>query len=195
MFVLTFLLEHLIRCYVVNGQEETWTASIASYLGGIIGGIASGVFAFLGVFYTIRYYKESDAQKERTTIQPFLLVQETKDPWYELPERFSLGKDSEEKDAQKEVCISIQNIGHGFANTLAIHTGVNIGGISFNKVILVGEHVYTLFIVNPIELKEGVSFSLQYIDSMTNEYIQDYSIKEGSNRIEIECGYPQLLEY
>ena len=55
--------EIIIRRYIILGQEETWTASVASYWGGIIGGVVSGILAFLGVFYTIRYYKESDAQK------------------------------------------------------------------------------------------------------------------------------------
>lgn len=53
-----------IRHCVVPGQEETRAASVASYWGGIIGGAVSGMLAFLGVFYAIRYYKESDAQKE-----------------------------------------------------------------------------------------------------------------------------------
>ena len=72
--VITIIIEHLIRFLVVSGQEETWAASVASYWGGIIGGVVSGVLAFLGVFYTIRYYKDSDAQKERAAVQPFLLV-------------------------------------------------------------------------------------------------------------------------
>lgn len=54
-------IEAAIRHCVVLGQEETWAASVASYWGGIIGGVVSGILAFLGVFYTIRYYKESDA--------------------------------------------------------------------------------------------------------------------------------------
>lgn len=30
------------------------------------------IFTFIGVSLTIRYYKESDAQKYRTAVQPFL---------------------------------------------------------------------------------------------------------------------------
>ena len=66
----TIYIESVIKGYVITGQEATWTASLASYWGGIIGGMVSGVLAFLGVFYTIRYYKESDAQKERAAVQP-----------------------------------------------------------------------------------------------------------------------------
>lgn len=163
----------MIRGLVVSGQEETWSASVASYWGGIIGGVVSGVLAFLGVFYTIRYYKDSDAQKERAAVQPFLFVKIGQDNRYELSKGFGLGDVPKKKEKQKEIRVSIQNIGNGFATTLVIHTGVNIGGLAFNKVIPVGECAYTFFVVDPENLKDGLHFGLQYIDSMTNEYIQE----------------------
>ncbi len=73
-------IEVAIKYGVIPGQEETWAASVASYWGGIVGGAISGILAFLGVFYTIRYYKESDAQKERAAVQPFLMVELGQDP-------------------------------------------------------------------------------------------------------------------
>ena len=42
--LLTVLIETMIRGYVVSGQEELWAASVASYWGGIIGGIISGMY-------------------------------------------------------------------------------------------------------------------------------------------------------
>ena len=192
--IITIIIEHIIRCRVVPGQEETWAASVASYWGGIIGGVVSGALAFLGVFYTIRYYKDSDAQKERAAVQPFLLVKVGQDNQRELSKGFSLGEVPKEKEKQKEIRVSIQNIGNGFATTLVIHTGFNIGGFAFNKVIPVGEFIYTYFIVDPEKLNEGLHFGLQYIDSMTNEYIQEYTIKADGSSIHIDCGYPKLLE-
>ena len=191
--VITIILEKLIRSFTVQGQEQTWAASVASYWGGIIGGAISGILSFLGVFYTIRYYKESDAQKERASIQPFLLVRVGQDNRCELSKGFGLGDVPKDPKKQKEVKVSIQNIGLGFANTLVVHTGANIGGLSFNKVIPVGESVYTFFIVDPTQLKEGLNFGLHYIDSMTNEYLQEYRISCEYNSIEIDCGYPQLI--
>ena len=187
-------IETAIRHCVVLGQEETWAASVASYWGGIIGGVVSGILAFLGVFYTIRYYKESDAQKERAAVQPFLLVELGKNPRHELSGGFSLGDRTDDKEKQKTLNVTIKNIGHGFAKTLVIHTGFNIGGLVFNKVINVGDNAYTFFVLNKDNLKDGISFSLQYIDSMTNEYIQKYTIKTEHSTIDIECGYPQLLK-
>ena len=186
-------IEAAIRHCVVLGQEETWAASVASYWGGIIGGVVSGILAFLGVFYTIRYYKESDAQKERAAVQPFLLVELGQDPKHELSTGFSLGDRTDDKEKQKTINVTIKNIGNGFAKTLVIHTGFNVGGHAFNKVINVGDNAYTFFVLNKDNLQDGVSFSLQYIDSMTNEYIQEYTIKSKYSTIEIECGYPQLL--
>ena len=46
----TIIIEQLIRALVVPGQEETWAASVASYWGGIIGGIVSGILAVADVF-------------------------------------------------------------------------------------------------------------------------------------------------
>lgn len=44
------------------------------------------------------------------------------------------------------------------------------------------------------ELKEGLHFGIQYIDSMRNEYIQEYDMKKEYSSIKIECGYPGFLE-
>ena len=189
---LSMIIESLIHTYVIVGQEETWISSIASYWGGIIGGIASGVFAFLGVFYTIRYYKESDAKKERAAIQPFLLVSEEKDRRKDPHKGFYLGKSVIEKGV--EILISIQNIGNGFANIAVIHTGFSSDGAPFNIVIPVNNFVYINFIVDKSKLEEGYPFKIQYIDSMTNEYIQEYKIMSEYGTIRIECGYPQLLQ-
>lgn len=187
-------IESAIRHYVVLGQEETWAASVASYWGGIIGGVLSGILSFIGVFYTIRYYKKSDAQKERAAVQPFLMVELSQGSRNESRTGFSLGNETDDKEKEKTIYVTIKNIGHGFAKTLVIHNGSNIVGLAFNKVINVGDCAYTYFVLNKDNLKEGLSFSLQYIDSMTNEYIQEYTIKAKHGVIDIECGYPQLLE-
>lgn len=118
--------------------------SVASYWGGIIGGVVSGILSFLGVFYTIRYYKESDAQKERAAIQPFLLVELAQDPRHELSTGFSLGNRTDDKEKKKTINVIIKNIEHGFAKTLVIHTGFNVGGNAFNRVITVGGRIYIL---------------------------------------------------
>ena len=187
-------IEDAIRHCVVLGQEETWAASVASYWGGIIGGAFSGILAFLGVFYTIRYYKDSDEQKERAAVQPFLMVELSSDLRHELRSGFSLGDSTDEKEKQKIINVAIRNIGHGFAKTLVIQTGDNIGGLAFSKVINVGDCAYTFFVLNKDNLGTDMSFALQYIDSITNEYIQEYTIITEHSTIDIECGYPQLLK-
>jgi len=50
------------------------------------------------------------------------------------------------------------------------------------------------FMVDEDELKEGLHFGIQYIDSMRNEYIQEYDMKKEYSSIKIECGYPGFLE-
>ena len=152
----------------------------------------SGTLAFIGVFYTIRYYKESDEQKEKAAIQPFLNV--TMASGGKATRSFSLGKSKEDKKKQLQVNVNIKNIGNGFANTLVVHTGANFGGLAFNNVIAVGESIDLFFMVNEDELKDGLHFEIQYIDSMRNEYIQEYDMKKEYSSIKIECGYPGFLE-
>ncbi len=191
----TIYIESVIKGYVITGQEATWTASLASYWGGIIGGMVSGVLAFLGVFYTIRYYKESDAQKERAAVQPFLMINTCVDSRHEASCGFGIGSRTDNKEKQRRVDVCIKNIGHGFAKTLVIHTNqTGFGGHAFNRVINVGESANTFFMLNKDDANDIMTFSLQYIDSMTNEYIQNYELKIENGRVEIECGYPQLLE-
>lgn len=164
--LVSIIIEATIRHRVVLGQEETWAASVASYWGGIIGGVVSGILAFLGVFYTIRYYKESDAQKERAAVQPFLLVELGQDPRHEPSTGFSLGDRTDDKEKEKTVNVIIKNIGHviiknighGFAKTLFIHTGFNVGGHAFNKVITVGGNAFTFFVLNKENLQDGCFF-------------------------------------
>jgi len=42
-------------------------------------------------------------------------------------------------------------------------------------------------------IEEGLPFEIQYIDSMTNEYLQRYLLVKKHGTTNIECGYPQLL--
>lgn len=50
------------------------------------------------------------------------------------------------------------------------------------------------YMVDEDELKDGLHFEIQYIDSMRNEYIQEYDMKKEYSSIKIECGYPGFLE-
>lgn len=100
-----------ISCLAVDDSiNSTWIGSLASYWGGIIGGVISGVFAFFGVFYTIKYYKESDAQKEKAAIQPFLLVTEDTDKHATMG--FSLGSNKTREAATQKIIVTIKNIGN-----------------------------------------------------------------------------------
>ena len=60
--LLTLGVEALIRLSVAhlsvnNEMNATWIGSVASYWGGIIGGMISGILAFIGVCYTIHNSK------------------------------------------------------------------------------------------------------------------------------------------
>ena len=119
--LLTLVVEALIRISIaklaINDTiDSTWIGSLASYWGGIIGGMISGTLAFIGVFYTIRYYKESDEQKEKAAIQPFLNV--TMASGGKATRGFFLGKSKENKKKQLQVNVNIKNIGNGWKKIL-----------------------------------------------------------------------------
>lgn len=194
---ITALIARLTQKYIVcfsagNELDSLWIGSFASYLGGTIGGIFSGAFAFLGVFYTIKYYKESDDKKEKGALQPFLLVTTgaTKSPeiGFEINEK----KDTDDK--KEKINITIKNIGNGFAKILVLHTGFNLGGFGYNKVLCVNDEEYIFLKVDSKDLNSGVKFGIQYIDAIRNEYIQSYTIKKENRDIDIECGYPEYVD-
>lgn len=177
---------------IADTIDSVWIGSLASYWGGIIGGLISGTLAFLGVFYTIKYYKESDQRKERTEIQPFLLV--TIGASKNSSTGFELGAPIEGKDISKEINVTIKNIGNGFAKTLVVHTGYCYSGMAYDKVISVGNEESLFFMADPSDISKGLSFAIQFVDAARNEYIQQYSITEEHGKLNIECGYPDFLE-
>lgn len=48
---------------VNNDLNSTWLGAVASYWGGVIGGVISGSFTVIGVILTIVYYKKADNKK------------------------------------------------------------------------------------------------------------------------------------
>lgn len=176
-----------------NSIDSIWIGSLASYLGGTLGGIFSGAFAGLGVFYTIKYYKESDKEKEKLSIQPFLVI--TAGANERPPKAYYIGSAAyhENNDEKKVINVTIKNIGNGFASLLTLNNGVTIGGIKYNKVLTVGETDEICLVINVNALKEGIPFSLQYIDAMRNEYIQNYTISSKHAPVDIETEYPISL--
>ncbi|MEE1073992.1 MAG: hypothetical protein U0K93_00780 [Acutalibacteraceae bacterium] len=185
------IIQNNIACISVENElNSLWIGSLASYLGGTIGGIFSGVLAFLGVFYTIKYYKDADEKKEKNSIQPFLWI--TKGTLMNPINRFDL--DNSSREEKISVNVTIKNIGNGFASILVLRTVYNFGGIAYNKVICPNEEDYISIRVSEETLTDGVAFSVQYIDAIRNEYIQEYNIKKVDNNIEVDCGYPLFLE-
>lgn len=191
--IIAFAIKRYVACFSINYTiDSLWIGSVASYFGGTIGGVFSGVFAFLGVFYTIKYYKESDAEKEQASIQPFILA--TVDSSSHAVKGFTLGTEIQDKTKERRIEVNLKNIGNGFATVLVIHTGFNVGGFNYNKVISVNESASIYFMVDSDELSKGLHFGIQYVDSMRNEYIQEYEIKKKNGIVDIECGYPAHMK-
>lgn len=202
----TVKVEELIRTNVVrlsvdNDANAAWIGSLASYWGGVLGGIISGVIAIVGVFYTIQFTREADRNKERQSIQPFLNIEITKKPSHGTVRQFTIANNSEllEDKAGQSFCpiyLSITNIGNGFANTMTFGTGDNVSGLDYREVFTVNETKVVLLRVAPNRMRSGVKFFVDFADSMTNEYIQRYELKNDLTGYgyDIDIGYPYLVQ-
>lgn len=206
LFVLLSLkCEEVIRCSIGklsidNDANATWIGSLASYWGGIIGGVFSGTIAIFGVFYTIQFTREADRKKERQSIQPFLNVEVVGKPSGTV-KKFQIADEPKyvEGKATQEfypIYLSITNIGNGFANTLTFGTGENLTGISFKEVFTVNQKKEILLNVQTYKMGKRVTFFIWFADSMTNEYIQYYELKrnEDGTGYDLDVGYPNLIE-
>lgn len=168
-----------------NISNEAWAGFLGSYIG--------GVCTLIALAATIHYYKDSDKKKEKAAIQPFLHVTVGGDT-RELRKGFSLPGNTEKRSEElKQVNITIKNIGNGFATTVVVYTGFNLGGLAFKHVIPVGESVHTFFMVDKEKLEDGIPFGFNFVDSMRNEYIQEYEMKMDGGQIVIDCDYPAFM--
>ena len=218
-FTIAVAVVNFINCSLNNLQVKdsltsTWLGSVASYWGGVIGGIISGTFTVIGVILTIRYYRQSDSKKERICHMPFISA-EIIEKKHISTEKIDLSKailvtnpNTKENDKgtnQMLFRIVFENIGAGFAHTLTINTGETLGGTEFSKLIKISTEKSNNSV--EIEIKayckeinsHDASFALRYIDCMTNEYIQSYSIHRSysiQNRkynYSIHSGYPTFI--
>lgn len=102
-----------------NISNEAWAGFLGSYIGGLC--------TMMAVFITVKYYKDSDKKKEKAAIQPFLHVT-VGGGNRELRKGFSLpGKTVKKSEELKQVDITIKNTGNGFATTMVVYTGCNLG--------------------------------------------------------------------
>lgn len=188
LFVLLSLkCEEMIRCRIGelsidNDANATWIGSLASYWGGIIGGVFSGTIAIFGVFYTIQFTREADRKKERQSIQPFLNV-EIVGTASRTVKKFQIADEPKYVNGKATqefypIYLSITNIGNGFANTLTFGTGESLTGVSFKEVFIVNQKKEVLLNVQTYKMGRGVKFFIWFADSMTNEYVQYYELKQ-----------------
>lgn len=186
---------------ISDDLNATWLGSIASYWGGVIGGIISGTLTVIGVTLTIKYYKKSDKNNKRVEFIPFIeikLVGNKMAGQPNLSKTRIIEKHSRIKEIDKSKIVfldlELENIGRSFASILALHIGQDFGGVAYNELIKVGDktHMELGVYIDDISKGDSISFVIQYIDCMTNEYVQEYTIRK-DKKIIIENGYPKFI--
>lgn len=198
----TFIHDSIEKLSVTNDLNSIWIGSLASYWGGIIGGIISGSFTFLGVAWTIKYYRDSDAEKGRLECMPFLIIETIKQTSFVKESfRYKITSNKLNNNSNKQILhfkVKLTNIGQGFANTLVVYTGENFGGRAYNELIQVNESSDLNLEIHTVKgiYEDEISFDIRYVDSRTNEYIQHYTIQLDSqnlNTSKINNGYPSFI--
>lgn len=198
----TFIHDSIEKLSVTNNLNSIWIGSLASYWGGIIGGIISGSFTFFGVVWTIKYYRDSDAEKSRLECMPFLAIETIEQTSFVNESlRYKITSNKLNNNSNKQILylkLKLTNIGQGFANTLAVYTGENFGGIAYNQLIQVNHSSNLELEIHTVKgIFEGeISFDISYVDSRTNEYIQTYTIQlnnQNINTSKIKNGYPSFI--
>ena len=205
-----YKVENLIQSSVVklsvdNDVNATWIGSLASFWGGILGGIFSGIIAVFGVFYTIQFTRGADRNKLRQSIQPFLNVNKVTSQYnYKNNsdiKQFQISGVNRQDDKLKpqsleSIYLEITNIGNGFANTITFGTGENYLGIAYKDVFTINETKIVRLNVPKQKLNEGFIFNILFLDSMANEYVQEYEIRhyQTGEKYYIDVGHPELIE-
>lgn len=197
-------------------SKEDLTSTWINLGATIFGSLISGLFTYVGVLLTIKYYKNSEAKQSRLECIPFLKI--------ELNELHN--KESDLNNSKKETIykiknensktnikpkktlffkLKVSNIGEGFANTSVVKTGETFGGVKYKKLILKNEssELYLKMNIYDESIEEyEMNFAIEYIDCKTNEYIQSYSIKFNNqnfnnldiDNLDIDNGYPRFLQ-
>ena len=60
---------------LTNESVKAWISTSLSFWGSIIASLLSGTLTIIGVWWTIKYYRDSDAKKSRMECMPFLMLE------------------------------------------------------------------------------------------------------------------------
>lgn len=195
--------ENVESLAVTNDLNAAWISSVASYWGGVIGGCISGTLTIVGVVWTIKYYKDSDSSKTRVEHMPFLMF-ELKETFEATDEKckgeniYTINR-SNKGEIETVLCrMKISNIGRDFASVLVLHTGENLSGVMYHELLKAGDikEIGLKILYDKSIDKKEISFGIQYIDCMRNEYIQKYLLcwSDDIYDMRIEQGYPKFIK-
>ena len=151
-----------------------------TYWGAVIGGIASGSIAVIGVYATISYYRKSDAEKTRLAIRPFFEILVTQAyPLSIVPEK-PVWIAKAEDEALLKFKIRCRNIGEGFAQIRSIGT-TNEDSSEYRRVVYSHEQFELVLQLPENPENDEFSFLIYYEDSLGNEYTQEVTVVRKRN--------------
>lgn len=154
--------------------------SALTYWGAVIGGVASGSIAVVGVYATISYYKKSDADKARIAIRPFFEIIVTKAYPLDIVAEKPIWIANAEDGALLKFKINCRNIGDGFAQIKSI--GRTRDDTAVYQRIVYSHEVFELTLHLPENPdNDEFSFLLDFEDALGNEYTQEVTVVRKRN--------------
>lgn len=170
-------------------KGDNYLPSLSGYWSTIIGGIISGFISIVGVMLTIGYYRAADEDNAINQMKPFLYVE-----FFDVDFDYSYQFDNNDDDDSKLVSktLKITNIGNSYTKTISIRITDFKDDIELDYLLPINESFYLPISFHDFD-KEGVIFMLDFVDSLTNLYYQEYEIyKNIHGELLIRNGFPVM---
>ena len=179
---------------LVDAKETL--GAFSSYYGAIMGGILSGVLAIAGVFFSLYFYQERFREEDVKKVQPFLKLEATNRGHNHGMVLAGINLTGIEDPSRNAYPLEIQakNIGNGYLKVHSIgFNAKDADNDSLSFVLNVNEQ--TTFIINVEKESRLEPFQLiiEFYDSMSNLYMQDYKVDwDDSRGYFVDSDYPRL---
>lgn len=169
--------------------------AFASYYGAIIGGMLSGFLAIAGVFVSLYFYQERFREEDVKKVQPFLKLEATNRGHSHGMILSGLNLTGIEDPSRNAYPIEFcaKNIGNGYLKAHSIRfneMAADEDSLSF----VLNANEQSTFVIN-VEKESKVQpfqLTIEYYDSMSNHYTQEYKVNCDDRRYYVENGYPRI---
>ena len=165
----------------------------------VFGSVFTGLMAYVGVVFSIQYYRRSNREYERLKIMPYLDVTvietggevKAED---DIPEGEDVIVSPEYGMAEQTgiwLKMTIRNVGYGFAKVLSFWFEGNNLSVTVNKMLTTEEQMEAVFVMPK---SNSYPFFLTFVDPRMQLYAQRYSLCRDGGRMVCKSNVPMPIE-